>query len=451
MAESVPSHDQIRVALERVLASRQFFHAGQQSRFLRFVVEETIQGRATDLKEYSIGATLKGPSFNGDVDTTVRVQAGKIRKKLIDYYAGPGTDDPLIIEIPKPGYVPLFRYRSLEPPAARLVWRRLAPMLACTAALVAVAGTILIRSAGSSDAVPRPLRLIQITRDGGLTAEPAVSRNGRLMAFTSDRAEPGNLDIWIADLQGGEPRRLTRHPNTDATPDISPNCETVVFRSSRDGGGIYVMPASGGTERRIADGGFSPRFSPDGHWIAYSAIDPSGHGSIYVVPAQGGPPRRIQSQDMPSSCPLWTPDGKALQFAVTDNRSQDWWVVPFDPSADHPVLATNSGLLAAMRLQWPDHIPDWVCYRDWLDNDLVLSTKLGLLRVRLTPGNWTVRPEIAQIVPPMDVNGLRVVRAASGKASVVYEHYYPQTHIWGIPVADDLAASSGELRQLADS
>jgi Tol biopolymer transport system component len=447
MSESVPSPAEVRAALERILASRQFSQASQQSRFLKFVVEETIQGRAADLKEYSIGAALRGFLFDGDLDTTVRVQAGRIRKKLAEYYAGPGVYDSLMIEIPKPGYVPVVRYRSVAQPPVRPVWRRVGLMLSCTSALLIAAGTIALRSRGS----PRgrlPVSLVQITRDGGKTCEPAVSRDGRLLAFTSDRAEPGNFDIWIRELDGGEPRRLTRHPATDSTPDISPDSQTVVFRSSRDGGGIYIVPAAGGAEKRIAGGGFSPRFSPDGRWIAYGAIDRPGEGSIYVVAAQGGQSWRIQSQDMPCSCPLWTPDGKAIQFAVSESGSQDWWVAPFDP-AGHPAVGANSGLLAAMRRQGLDGV-DYVCYRDWLDNDLVLSSKRGLLRVPMTPGMWTVSAGITQILPPVGINGVRVVRPLSGSPSLVYEHYYDQTHIWAVPLSGDLVESTGELRQVAD-
>jgi len=146
---------------------------------------------------------------------------------------------------------------------------------------------------------------------------------------------------------------------------------------------------------------------------------------------------------------LWTPDGKAIQFAVTDKDSQDWWVAPFDPAADHPVRASNSGLRAAMRiLRLRGDL--YVCYRDWLDTDLVLSSMHGLMRVRMTPGSWTVRPGITQILPPMDVNGVRVVRTASGPATLIYEHHYDQTHIWAVPRPADLAESTGELRQLAE-
>ncbi len=442
-----PSQEEIRAALDRILASRPFARAAQQSQFLRFVVEEAIQGRASDLKEYSIGAALRGPSFNGDFDAIVRVQAGNVRKKLTEYYAGPGAYEPFLIEIPIPGYVPAFRRRSPMPPARRPAWRRRVMMLTSGSALLAAVGAIVLWPSDSTGT--RPLRIDQITRDGGSTSDPAVSRDGRLLVFASDRAEPGNDDIWIRALDGGEPRRLTSHPATDSTPDISPDSQTVVFRSSRDGGGIYVVPAAGGVERRIADGGFSPRYSPDGDWIAYSPIEPSGRGSIYVVPAQGGNPRRVELQDMRCSCPLWTPDGKAITFAVNENATQDWWSVPFNTVADGPVAASNSGLLAAMRRQNLEAGP-YVCHRDWLGDDLVLSVPSGLFRVGMKSGSWTVGGQITQILPPIDMKSVRTVREASGKISVVYEHYYEQIHIWAIPRPADLIESTGDLRQVEE-
>jgi Tol biopolymer transport system component len=450
MSEPAPSPAAVRAALERILAWRQFSQASQQSQILRFVVEETIQGRPADLKEYTIGEALRGPSFDAAVDPTVRVQAGRIRKKLAVYYAGPGAEDSVTIEIPIPGYVPVFRNRRPAQPPVQPVRRRLGFMFSATCALLIAAGT-LVRWYGGSAPGRLPLQLFKITRDRGLSSGPAVSRDGRFLAYSSDRAEPGNDDIWILELAGGEPRRLTRHPATDSTPDISPDSRTVVFRSTRDGGGIYTVPAAGGSEKRIADEGFSPRFSPDGRWIAYSAFGPRGENNIYVVSVRGGQPRRIQSQDMPCTFPLWTPDGRSIQFAVMENGAQDWWVAPFDPSVDHPVAAANSGLQAALRRQGLDGIP-WVRFRDWLDNDLVLSSPeaRSLLHVPMVPGSWTVRAQITQILPLVDATSVRVVKPSSGPPSLFYEQHLDQPHIWGIPLAGDLVESTGELQQLAD-
>src|SRR5436190_2180065 len=80
--------------------------------------------------------------------------------------------------------------------------------------------------------------LTRLTVDSGLTTDPVLSPDGRFIAFASDRAGDGNLDIWIRQVAGGEPVRLTTNPADDIEPSFSPDGSTVAFRSEREGGGI---------------------------------------------------------------------------------------------------------------------------------------------------------------------------------------------------------------------
>ena len=94
--------------LNKILSSPQFAHAGRLSRFLRLVVEEAEVGNAESLKEYRIGVDVfdRGEDFNPRLDPIVRIQAAKLRSKLLEYYAEEGVNDPIVISIPKGGYVP---------------------------------------------------------------------------------------------------------------------------------------------------------------------------------------------------------------------------------------------------------------------------------------------------------------------------------------------------------
>jgi hypothetical protein len=118
--------------------------------------------------------------------------------------------------------------------------------------------------------------LTRLTSDVGWTDYPAVSLDGKMLAYASDRSGEGNLDIWVRQLPEGPPLRLTRHAADDVEPAFSADGSRIAFRSSRRGGGIYVIPTLGGDERLLAAGGFSPRFSPDGHWIAYGVAERGG-------------------------------------------------------------------------------------------------------------------------------------------------------------------------------
>ncbi|MCX6627682.1 MAG: hypothetical protein NTW28_08645, partial [Candidatus Solibacter sp.] len=79
-------------------------------RFLRYIVQETLAGRALGIKEQVLGLEVfdRGQDFNPRLDPIVRVQARNLRSRLAVYYAGPGTADPIRIELPKGTYVPVF-------------------------------------------------------------------------------------------------------------------------------------------------------------------------------------------------------------------------------------------------------------------------------------------------------------------------------------------------------
>ncbi len=100
----------IQEQLGRILSSRTFRTAEGEKALLRHVVEQTIQGRAAELKEYTVGveALGRGDSFDPRLDTIVRTQARNVRLRLARYYAGEGHADPLRIMLPKGGYAAQF-------------------------------------------------------------------------------------------------------------------------------------------------------------------------------------------------------------------------------------------------------------------------------------------------------------------------------------------------------
>jgi hypothetical protein len=108
----------IREQLRRVLDSPHFVHAHQLQQFLEHLVEATLDGRADDLKEYSLGKDVfrRGESYDPRNDAIVRVQASILRKRLTAYYENGGKSDPIRIDLPKGSYVPQF----LAPPEAEL-------------------------------------------------------------------------------------------------------------------------------------------------------------------------------------------------------------------------------------------------------------------------------------------------------------------------------------------
>ena len=98
--------------LERILNSRVFHGAETSKSFLRFVVQKSLKGQESELKEFTIATEVFGRSENYDprIDSLVRVQAARLRSKLEEYYASEGEGDKVLINLPKGHYVPAFAY-----------------------------------------------------------------------------------------------------------------------------------------------------------------------------------------------------------------------------------------------------------------------------------------------------------------------------------------------------
>jgi TolB-like protein/Flp pilus assembly protein TadD len=111
MAGVISESRAVRRQLERALASAKFARSERLSRFLRFVVERHLEGRDEELKESVIAIEVFGTrDYDPKQDSLVRTEAGRLRARLAEYYLGEGDGDPVIIELPKGGYVPVFRH-----------------------------------------------------------------------------------------------------------------------------------------------------------------------------------------------------------------------------------------------------------------------------------------------------------------------------------------------------
>lgn len=112
----------VRQALELICEHPLFRDTTRMKRFLRFVVEETLEGRGDRLKGYTIGVEVfdRPDDFDPQADTIVRVQAGQLRRRLDLYYSEHGLDSPVRILIPKGRYSPIFELRKSVPEDASI-------------------------------------------------------------------------------------------------------------------------------------------------------------------------------------------------------------------------------------------------------------------------------------------------------------------------------------------
>ena len=274
----------------------------------------------------------------------------------------------------------------------------------------AVANVWRVPVRGDKDKPPTWAEAEQITFDLAFIEFMDVSRDGRQLAFSSDRA--GNHDIWVMPVgssgqlrqltfniepdwdpdwspdaltiafysfrtgdreiytlpaAGGSATQLTRSNGLDATPEWSPNGKELTFRTERSGNSdIRVIPSTGGEERTItADTtyDFSPGWSPDGLFLAFTAWMPQG-SQIRRVRAQGGESERLSTG--PVGTMQWSPDGNRIYFMGADERAGNVWALSLKDRREFPV--TNlSGRRGSLGFQSPSTDGKYL-YFPWRDD-----------------------------------------------------------------------------------
>ena len=106
-----PEAAAVREQLERLLAHPLFSNSKRYPVLLAYTVDQTLKGAGAELKERSIGIEVFGraPSYDANADPVVRITAGEVRKRLMQYYYDSAHDGELIVELPSGSYVPQFR------------------------------------------------------------------------------------------------------------------------------------------------------------------------------------------------------------------------------------------------------------------------------------------------------------------------------------------------------
>jgi len=157
--------------------------------------------------------------------------------------------------------------------------------------------------------------------------------------------------VFLQSTTGQTPIDLTTDSiDDDDQPAFSPDGERIVFRSSRDGGGIFVMGRTGEAVRRLTRRGFKPTWSPDGREIAFTTenadLDPQntvGLSSLWVVNVASGEERQLGNVD--AVLPSWSPNGQRIAYttrgAIAGSTRLDVWTI--DRSGKNPIAVTTDG------------------------------------------------------------------------------------------------------------
>ncbi len=307
----------------------------------------------------------------------------------------------------------------------------------------------------------RPLVLTRLTSDSGLTTDPALSPDGKLLAFASDRSGEGSLDIWVRQIGRGEPLRLTRDEADEYDPSFSPDGTQITFRSEREGGGIYVVPTLGGEPRLITKEGRRPRFSPDGNWITYWT-GPSFHFDstfpgaykIFVVPSAGGAPRQVQPEFALARFPIWSPDGKQLLFygrrspSVSDEATRDWWITPLDGGQ-----AVQTGALHPTR---PLGLRQCNVPGAWIGDEVFFSatvgdaTNLWKIVIPQKTGKAVGAPERVTFGAGIETQP-SMASGPDGTRRLAFASIVGSVNIWSLPIDANQGKITGGIQRVTES
>jgi Tol biopolymer transport system component len=208
--------------------------------------------------------------------------------------------------------------RATQSSAALRLWRTAA--IVSVVALV-VGGTMtawLVRRSSSAPAATGPTRVTaaQLTSYAGSQSVAALAPDGRSFVFVSDHG--GSPDIWLRQVSGGEPVRLTNDPFEEGDLAFAPDGESVYFtRVEATGEAIWQIGTLGGEPRKVIANGHSPALSPDGRTIAYMTTESQDLSEALVVSMLDGSAKRTLARQVPSFPrvrPAFSRDGRAISY-----------------------------------------------------------------------------------------------------------------------------------------
>ena len=185
---------------------------------------------------------------------------------------------------------------------------------------------------------------MHLTFGQGLQMHPSLSPDGKTFVFVSDAS--GHPAIYLQRVGGQTQLKLSNDAQaSDTQPAFSPDGAYIAFRSDREGGGIFLMGATGESVRKLTDFGYNPAWSPDGSEIVLCSdrvdLNPAvktGNGSLWIVTVQTGRVRLLTKHD--SAQPSWSPHGHRIAFWAAGNNGQRdiWTILAHDAHPDQTIV-----------------------------------------------------------------------------------------------------------------
>ena len=246
--------------------------------------------------------------------------------------------------------------RSGDAGESRKRWRRprwLIPAAGLLLAALGAGAAYFTQSAVPPGIVPPPhwsnAVASRLTDFPGEENFPALSPDAKVVAYA--REVDGNVDIYWQRIGGGTPRNITADsPAVDTQPTFSPDGDRIAFRSDREGGGIFLMGATGESVVRLTNFGFNPAWARSGDEIAFTTIGTGNPGSrgpsrsdLWIARVRDGNSRLLET-DIDAMGPAFSPSGVRIAVWSMDEKfRRDIWTVDRETGA--AVRATDDTAL----------------------------------------------------------------------------------------------------------
>jgi Tol biopolymer transport system component/DNA-binding winged helix-turn-helix (wHTH) protein len=308
-------------------------------------------------------------------------------------------------------------------------------------ALASVVAVVLVnRGTGSVAGVAKAPAARRLTTRSGYNGMPAISPDGRSVAYSSDRTGTG--EIYVTGFApGGSDVAITSNGGQNGETAWSPDGQRLAFHSWKFGG-IWIVPSGGGVPQQIVEFGSNPAWSPDGQRLAFTS-DAGGMASqstIWTVRADGTDRREITRMGQPAGghrTPAWSHNGRFVAFTVHNGSYQvDLWAVAVADGKAHEIMVAQ--FVSHLQFSWDDHWLYWAGASS--------QGSAALFRVAVDPLTALPSGE-AESVLPVDagsLNGLSIAR--DGQA--VFGVSNTDDNLWAIDVRPD--GSAGEPVRLTD-
>ena len=331
-------------------------------------------------------------------------------------------------------------------------------VLSAAAILVAAASVFWWSAHQSTPGLITDVTFRRLTNHAGLTTGAAISPDGKLIAYASDRADPSHLNVWVQQVDGGGELRITNDDADAYDPSFSSDGTRIAFRSERHEPGIYTASVLGGDIRMIVPEGRRPRFSPDGKQIMYwtGPSDPfdvrgSSDTKIWVRNIAGGKVTQIGvGCRVFERTPVWSPDSRRLLFIGTcgndlasrGDQPENYGIKAWVSSLDGKKLVPNLDLSRI----WTN-IHGWMKIDQWIPGQLLIPLQIGdatsLTAVPISGDGTKLTGAPRRLA---DASGNSTFASAAVDGRIALSEETTESHIWTVEI--DSKGAAGTARQV---